>query len=67
MSFVVIFRVWRSKVVSGVASNSVPGVDPAMESLTGANHAISTHVFYLIYILGNRSGVWGHFAQSEKL
>ena len=36
MSVCAFVRVLHLKVVSGVATNSVPGVDPAMESLTGA-------------------------------
>jgi hypothetical protein len=67
MSVCAFVRVLHLKVVSGVATNSVPGVDPAMESLTGAPLQLCPHFMLLIYILGNRSGVWGHFAQSEKL
>lgn len=39
-----------------------------MESLTGArDDAIASRQTFLMRISGNRSGVWGHFAQSEKL
>jgi len=44
---------------------------PWRGSCNGITHwcslAIVPHFMLLICILGNRSGVWGHFAQSEKL